>query len=642
MPEVTRPSRRIAFGQFQVDFEGCEIRKRGVRIALQSQPFQVLEMLLTRPGEIVTRAEVKTRLWSGDDFGDFDHSINKAINKLREALNDSAANPRYIETVAKRGYRFIAAITMEDASPDRVEPPPQIEPPVSQGETSKPPAIHVRGHIPTRIISVAAAALLALSVAVLLFIRAQRDRNLPSGRTIRSLAVLPLENLSSDAAQEYFTDGMTEEMITALGNISSLRVISRTSSMEYKHTHKSLPEVARELGVDAVLEGTVLRVGSTVRITAQLIRAATDEHLWSHSYQGDLRDTLQLQDSVARRVAESVRVKITPAEQFLLREKRPVDSAAHDAYLKGRYFWNKRTGQALTKAVDYFNQAISLDPGYAEAYSGLADSYALLGDWEFGSLSPSEAFPKAEVAAAKALEIDSNLGAAHASLALCLKIFDWKWQTSEHELIRAIQLNPSYASAHQWYGWLLILLGRTDEGIRELKTALSLDPLSLIIGTDLADALLITRKYDESVRQSRRVIEMDPTFSMAHYQLAQAYAQMHRYNEGLQELEQAISLSGRNPLYVAHLGYIYALSGKQAKALQTIDELQKPRPGRYFNPADVALIHVGLQQKNEAFAWLEKAYDQRFNPSTLRRPAFDTLRTDPRFLALLRRIGLAQ
>ncbi len=642
MPDVTRSPRQIAFGPFQVDLERCEITKRGMRISLQPQPFQILEMLLARPGETVTREEVKAQLWSGADFGDFDHGINKAINKLREALNDSAANPRYIETVAKRGYRFIAAINVENAPPDVAESlslnasqvPPSEALPAVTAQASR--GIHAHW-----IWLATAAALLALSFAALVFFRVQRATSLSGGK-IRSLAVLPLENLSGEAEQEYFADGMTDEMITALGTVSGLRVISRTSSMEYKHVHKSLPEVGRELGVDAVLEGTVLRAGSTVRITAQLLRAANDEHLWTESYQGDLRDTLQLQESVARRVAESVRVKVTPQEQILLRAKRPVDPAAHDAYLEGRYFWNKRTGQALTKAVDYFNQAINIDPNYAEAYSGLADSYALLGDWEFGSLAPREAFPRAEAAAAKALQLDPNLGPAHASLALCLKIFDWKWQASEHELIRAIELSPSYASAHQWYGWLLILLGRTNEGTRELETALSLDPLSLIIGTDLADALLIARKYDECVRQCQRVIEMDSGFGMAHYQLARAYAQMHRYNEAVRELKQGISFSGRNPLFVSHLGYVYALSGKQPEALQIISELQNPPSGRYFNPADVALIYVGLQQKDQAFASLDQAFDQKFNPSALSRPAYDALRADPRFLQLLQRLGLKQ
>jgi TolB-like protein/tetratricopeptide (TPR) repeat protein len=464
----------------------------------------------------------------------------------------------------------------------------------------------------------------------------------PPAQKIRSLAVLPLENLSGDVSQEYFADGMTDEMITDLGTVRGLRVISRTSVMAYKHVHKPLPVVARELGVDAVLEGTVLRVGPKVGITAQLVRAETDEHLWSHSYEGDLRDTLKLQDTVARTVADTVRVKITSEEQFLLTKTRSVNPEAQDAYLRGRYFWNKRTGQALTKAVGYFTQAIQIDPSYAEAYSGLADSYALLGDWEFGSLSPMQAFPKAESAAAKALQLDDNLGAAHASLALCFQIFDWNWKGSEAELVRAIQLNPSYASAHQWYGWLLIVRGSTSEGIKELKTAAALDPLSLIIGVDLADAFLIAHRYDESVRQSQRVVEMDPNFSMAHYQLGQAYAQMRRYDESIRELEEAISLSGRNPIFVSHLGYVCAASGKMNEALQMVRELEKSSKGPYFNPADIALIYVGLNRKDQAFSWLDRAYQIKFNPSALTRPAYDPLRSDPRFNHMLRRIGLIQ
>jgi TolB-like protein/Tfp pilus assembly protein PilF len=465
----------------------------------------------------------------------------------------------------------------------------------------------------------------------------------PSGRlsfNIQSLAVLPLENLSSDVTQEYFADGMTDELITALGSINGLRVISRSSVMLYKHARKPLPQIAHELNVDAVVEGTVLRSGQQVRITARLIRAASDEHLWSQSYEGDLRDTLELQDKVARAIADRIRVAVTPQERALLEGPKLLNPDAHEAYLRGRYFWNKRTEQGLRRAIDYFGEAIAKDPNYAQAYSGLADSYALLGDWEYGALAPNEAFPKAKAAATKALELDNGLAEAHASLALCLKSFDWNWKGAEAELLRAIKISPSYATAHQWYAWNLIILGRVNEGIGELRKAEALDPLSLIISADIADALLIAHKYEDSIRQSRRTIEMDPSFAMAHYQLGQALVQVGNYDAAILELQQAIELSRGNPLCTSQLGFVYAVSGRRNDALNILHHLKDGSSYKQSNAANIALVYAGLNEKDQAFAWLQRAYEERFNPSILVRPAFDVLHSDPRFQDLSRRLGL--
>ncbi len=361
---------------------------------------------------------------------------------------------------------------------------------------------------------------------------------------IRSLAVLPLENLSGDASQDYFSDGMTDELITELGQISELRVISRTSAMTYKGAHKSLPQIARDLNVDAVVEGTVLRSGNQVRITAQLILAAADKHLWAQSYEGDLRDTFALQKQVARSIAEQIRIELTPHEQAALKNVKRVNPDAYEAYLKGRYFWNKRTADGLKKAIDYFNQAIEKDPSYAPAYAGLADSYALLGDWEYGVLAPKEAYPKAKAAATKAIELDSTLGEAHISLAFCLDGYDWDWESAGREFRRGIELNPGYATGHHWYAWHLTALGRNGEAVAEIKKAESLDPLSLIISADLAEELLIAHRYDEAITQSRKTMDLDPRFAVAHYELGQAFVQKHMYNEAIAELQKAIELSG--------------------------------------------------------------------------------------------------
>jgi TolB-like protein/DNA-binding winged helix-turn-helix (wHTH) protein/Tfp pilus assembly protein PilF len=636
---VNHPLGRIRFGVFEVDLRAGELRKHGVPIRLQAQPFRVLEMLLEHSGEVVSREELKGKLWPADTFGDFDHGLNKAINKIREALNDSAPNPRFVETVARRGYRFIADVTPAERLSRTIEPViaalPEAEDRSREPAESSPVPKQTSDSMRWKV----AGGLLLLILAIL-FVWNSR-RSIVKSPDVRSLAVLPLENLSSDASQEYFADGMTDELITALGTISRLRVISRTSVMPYKHVRKPLPQIARELNVDAVVEGTVLRSGEQVRITAQLIRASADEHLWSHSYQGDVRDALQLQDRVARAIADGIRVTVSSQEKALLENAKLVNPDAYDAYLRGRYFWNKRTEQGLKRAIDYFDQARAIDPNYARAYSGLADTYALLGDWEYGVLTPKKAFPQAKAAAIKALKLDNTLGEAHASLAFCLDLFDWDWKSAGVEFKRAIDLSPSYATAHQWYAWHLIVVGRNDDGISELRKAESLDPLSLIISADIADALLIAHRYDESIQQSRKTIEMDPSFAMAHYQLGQAFVQVRKYNEAILELQQAVELSRGNPLCTSHLAYVYAVSGRRNEALRILDDLKNGSNHIGSKSADIALIYAGLNERDQAFASLQKAYQERFNPSILVRPAFDLLRSDPRFQYLLRRLGLS-
>ena len=457
---------------------------------------------------------------------------------------------------------------------------------------------------------------------------------------IRSLAVLPLESLSSEASQDYFADGMTDELISDLGQISALRVISRTSVMTYKHARKPLPQIARELNVDAVVEGTVLRSGDQVRITAQLIEAATDKHLWSQSYEGELRDTLTLQNKVASAIADQIRINLNPQEQAALKNTKFVNPQAYEFYLKGRYFWNKRTADGLKVALAYFNQAVDEDPKYAQAYSGLADTYALLGDWQYAAMTPKEALPKAKAAAIKALELDSTLGEAHNSLAFVLDGFDWDLDAGGKEFRRAIDLNPSYATAHHWFAWHLSLLGRYDEAIAEMRKAENLDPLSLIINADLAELLVLAHSYDESIRQSNKTIEMDPNFAMAHNQLAQGYLEKHMYSEAVTELEKAVRLSGGSPTCIANLARAYAASGKRSEAIRLLSGLQKRSNPTYSYGSEIATIYASLGDRDQAMNWLEKAYEERFNPGVLLRPGFDPLRSDPRFEDLVHRIGL--
>jgi tetratricopeptide (TPR) repeat protein len=433
---------------------------------------------------------------------------------------------------------------------------------------------------------------------------------------------------------------MTDELISDLGQISALRVISRTSVMAYKHTLKPLPQIARELNVDAVVEGTVLRSGAQVRITAQLIEGSTDRHVWSQSYQGELRDTLALQNNVARAIADQIRINVNPQEQARLRNVTVVNPVAYESYLKGRYFWNKRTADGLKAALAYFNQAIDEDSKYAQAYSGLADTYALLGDWQYAVMTPKEALPKAKAAAIKALELDSALGEAHNSLAFCLDGFDWDFDSAGKEFRRAMELNPGYATAHHWYAWHLALLRRYDEAIVEMRKAENSDPLSLIINADLAELLALAHSYDESIRQSRKTIEMDPNFGLAHNHLGQAYLQKHMNDQAVAELQEAVKLSGGSPTCIANLARAYAASGKRSGAVKLLSDLKERSSAGHSYASEIAVIYASLGDTDQAMSWLEKGYEERFNPGVLLRPGLDPLRSDPRFEDLVRRVGL--
>jgi tetratricopeptide (TPR) repeat protein len=412
--------------------------------------------------------------------------------------------------------------------------------------------------------------------------------------------------------------------------------------MNYKGARKPLPQIARELNVDAVVEGTVLRSGDQVRITAQLIEASTDKHIWSQSYEGELRDTLALQNRVARAIADQIRINLSPQEQAALTSAKAINPEAYESYLKGRYFWNKRTADGLKAALAYFNQAIEEDPKYAQAYSGLADTYALLGDWQYAAMTPKEAFPKAKSAAIKALELDGNLGEAHNSLAFVLDAFDWDLDAGGKEFQRAIELNPGYATARHWYAWHLSLLGRSDDAIAEMRKAESLDPLSLIINADVAELLVIAHHYDESIAQSRKTIEMDPNFALAHNQLAQAYLQKHMNEEAVAELQKAVRLSGASPTCTANLARAYVASGNKSEAIKLLDDLKKRSSTGHSNASEIAMVYASLGDTDQAMNWLEKAYEERFNPSILLRSGFDPLRSDSRFQNLRHRVGLSE
>src|ERR1700685_2966712 len=587
--EPLRLNSVIRFGTFEASLQSGEVRKAGLRIRVQQQPMKLLEILLEHPGEVVTREELRSRVWPNESFGDFDQALNIAIGKRRSALGDSPENPRFIETLPKRGYRFIADVSVLDAGarPKRPESsggdlPGSQEKKTEPGHKLQGAGLAVaskRRLWLTRGVIVGISRLVMLSILSVWLFRSRGG----ASAGIRSLAVLPLENLSGDASQNYFADGMTDELITDLAQISALRVISRTSVMVYKGARKPLPQIARELNVDAVVEGTVLRSGEQVRITAQLIEASTDKHLWSQSYEGELRDTLALQNRVASAIADQIRINLTPQEQAELKNVKVVNPEAYESYLKGRYFWNKRTADGLKAALAYFNQAIEEDAQYAQAYSGLADTYALLGDWQYAVMTPKEAFPKAKAAAIKALELDSTLGEAHNSLAFVLDGFDWDFDSAGKEFQRAIELNPGYATAHHWNAMNLGLLGRPKDALVEMRKAENLDPLSLIINSDLAEFLLLTHSYDESVKQSRKVIEMDPAFATGHKQLGDAYLLKQMDKEAVAELQEAVRLSGGSPICIADLARAYVASGKMNEAAKLLSDLKKSSNASFTN-----------------------------------------------------------
>jgi TolB-like protein/Tfp pilus assembly protein PilF len=626
--ESDAPGRVVRFGVFEFDPRTGELRKHGLRIKLQGQPVDVLLMLLERPGEVVTREELQNRLWAADTYVDFEHSLNAAIKRLRAALSDSADSPRFVETLARRGYRFIAPVSQ----------PAEIRPADVPGPKSELP----KGRRRTVLAATLAFALVFLA-AVELNVRGLRDtfRAGSDSGTIRSLAVLPLANLSGDPDQDYFVDGMADALRQRLESIRALRVISRTSSMHYRGTSKPLPEIARELNVDGVVEGSVLRSGDRVRITVQLIRVASNSRLWGNSYDGDLRDVFALQGEVAGRIVDEIRVTLTPPDRARLADVRTSSPDAYLAYSKGRFFWNKRTDADIKKAILEFQQAIAKDPNYALAYDGLADCWVALG-W-YAYLSPTESFPHAKSAVNKALSLDDSLAEAHTSLAFVSLYYDRDWTKAEREFRRAIDLNPNYANGHHWYAEYLSLVGRHEQAIAESERARELDPLSNIINTWVGSRYFFARQYDKAIEQYRNAVEMDPTFVPAHLVLGQAYEQKGMLPEAIAELERAVTLSGRRPVYLASLAHAYGLAGKRTQALKLLQDLKAMSQHIFVSSYDLALAHLGMGEKAEALALLSQAVDERSPRVAFLRvePRLDRLRANARFAALMSRVSMS-
>lgn len=617
----------MRFGVYELDIQAGELRKRGVKVPLQGLPIQILSILLENPGRVVTRDELRARLWPADTFVDFEHSLHNAIARLREALGENANNPRFIETLPRRGYRFIGPLDPAVTSPAAV---PIV---VRRSQLWRVFLASVLA------MSVVLAALVALNVGN---VRSRLFGKAPSAQ-IDSIAVLPLKNLSDDREQDYFADGMTEALITNLGNVSALRVISRTSVMRYKETKKPLPEIARELQVDALVEGTVARSGDRLRITANLIQASPERHVWAATYERDLREVLTLQNEVARSIAQQIEVKVTPEERARLSASHPVDAEAYKLYIKGRYFWVKRNRESFKLAMDYFQQAIDRDPSYAAPYSGLADCYVLFGSsFDVGGLAPSEVQPKAKSAALKALELDSSLSDAHNSLAYVKLTYDWDWQGAEAEFKRSLQLSPGYAHGHHWYAHLLLSAGRRDEALEESNRALELDPVSPIINLHLGWHYLYTKQYDRALEQLAKTLELDPNYALAHWYRGLAYEQKKMYREALREMNRAKDLLPGNLAVQSDIGHVYAISGDKSSAERVIAELKNESGRRYVNQYELALIYVGLGQNDHAFESLDRAYREHSDQLIYLAvdPRLDSIRSDARFTELVRLVGI--
>jgi len=624
MPPQSQLPRIVRFGTFEVDVPTGELRKNGIKLKLQEQPFQVLCILLEHPGQVVTREELRSRLWPADTFVDFDHSLNAAVKRLRDALGESADAPVFIETLARRGYRFIATVV----------------PNGFQREQSKSP---LRQWVFPLVVAAPIVIVVALFVLDASGLRSKLLFRSSAQPQIRSLAVLPLTNLSGDPEQEYFSDGMTDALIADLSKIGALRVTSRTSSMRYKRVSKALPEIGRELNVDGVVEGSIMRSGNRVRITVQLIRVSTDQDLWAETYERDLGDVLKLQGDVAQAVAQQVRAQVTPEQQARLRSAPAVNPQAYEAYLRGSSLLRSDTGATLRNAQAYFEEAVRRDPRFAPAYVGLADCYLALGKYRW--IPPQDASRYGSEAIHKALQIDGTLGEAHSSLGFLNWQYGWDWQTAEKEMRYAVDLNPNYVEGHFTLVWYLAWNGRRDEALAESQKIRSLDPAYPLASFGESAVYYHQRAYRSLIEVSQRTVITNPNSWSGHYFLAVGYEGSDQLAQAIPEYERAVALSQSDSDPTAGLAYAYAALGKRAEAARILSELQQQSKVTYVSPYMIAVMYAGLGENNKAFEFLEKAYQERspdvayFLRADLR---MDSLRPDPRFQDLMHRMNFPQ
>jgi TolB-like protein/DNA-binding winged helix-turn-helix (wHTH) protein/tetratricopeptide (TPR) repeat protein len=622
MVERARP-RRLRFGVFEVDLPAGELRKKGVKIKLQDKPFQILALLLDRPGEVVTREELCQRLWPDGTYVDFDRSVGTALGKLRQALGDSAENPRFVETLSRRGYRLIMPVI-----PVNDEPATTVSP--QAGGERRTGARWILGGVA-----------LVLAAGAIAWLVSQRNApREPSRGTaqITSLAVLPLDNLSADPQQEYFVDGMTDSLITDLAKIGSLRVISRTSSMRFKRTGKSLKQIASELRVDEVVEGTVQRSGDRVRITAQLIDARTDQHLWAETYERDMRDVLAVQADITQSIAGQIRASLMPRDSGAFAVGPRVNPQAHDAYLKGRYHLAKGTESEIASGIEQFQRALRQDPSYAPAFVGLADSYFALTEFY---ISPAETMPKAKEAAGRALELDERLAEVHTSLGVVHFFHDWDWNAAEKEFKRAIELNPNSTDAHVWYANFLAQMARPREAAEQIQRAEQLDPLSVNVLLNAGWVYYLARQDEQVTRELRKALELDPEIPITHGTVWLGFVPLAEVSPAIASLKASARPKDASPMLLATLAGIDATRGNTREAGKVLAELSGMSKRRYVCPYEMAAAHVALGKKQEALRWLDEAYRQHSICLTDLKtdPRFDPLQAEAHFQDQLRRMN---
>jgi len=635
--------RRYRFGVFQLDTLSGELYKHGIRLKLQVQPCQVLALLLEKPGEMVTREELRQRLWDRDTYIDFDHSLNISINKLREALGDSAANPRFIETLPRRGYRFLAPVTSETPSAtvsalvsaqlETQSTPSVVQPDVVSTDSTK------KKNAVTIWLIIAAVVVIALAVGGWRIWTQYQKSSAPRKRVM--LAVLPFEDLTGNKNEDFFIAGLHDEMIAQLGRLfpSRLGVIARTSVVRYASMHKPIDQIGRELHVDYVLDGTVRMVNGRFRITAELIQVSDQTHLWVETYEPGMGDVLKLQEDVAGKVAQALSMEFLPDAREQLRQNTTSNAVAYEAYLKGRYLWYEETESSLRQAITEFQSAIKLDPNYAPAYVGLADAYNVLGG--YGFVPVGDALPKGKAAAAKALELGPNLSDAYASMAFVAFYYDWNWPESEELFRKTLSLNPNNAVGHEFYSSYLHAMGRLDDAEKESRIAQELDPLSGWVRDDMGWILLSRRRPEAAVAEFRKAIELNPKFPAAHLSLAVAYSRLGKYSDALQEVQKAEELGGSPTRVLEVRGSVQAMSGDSVGAQKTLGQLMSGTVKGRISPYSIALIYTAMGRKSEALDWLEKAYNEKdtWIVWTKVLMEWDSLRSEPRFQVLQKKLN---
>jgi TolB-like protein/DNA-binding winged helix-turn-helix (wHTH) protein/Flp pilus assembly protein TadD len=671
------PEPSIRFEEFELDIESCELRRSGRPVKLERIPMELLVLLIQNPGKLLRRETIEQKLWGGNGCLETEHSINTAINKLRATLRDDSRDPHFIRTVVGHGYRFIAEVKPTE----QIEEPPAPEPlslplpsvvhattdrntvvqeifgqpgspnravseqayaPI-QAPGPQPPrpkgnrAVASKWFVAGSCASLAAILMVAATVHLL---RTPKSSPRPSEPVpgFHSIAVLPFRDLSQNADQDYLVDGMTDQLISDLAMSTPLHVISHRSVMQYKGVELPLREIAKALNVDAVVEGSYLRQGREIRITAQLLDAQNDQHLWAQTYRESDRSLLAMQDQVTNDIAREVALAV--GSSFIGSKPRSVSEQARNAYLRGRYLWNERTLSGVTKSIEYYTDAIRADRNYAEAYAALSESYVTLGT--YGGPNPADALWKAQFAAERALQLDSNLSAAHTALAGVKTDRDWDWKGAEEEYRRAIAMNPSDSTAHHWYGLHLARLGRGQQGLSELERALSLDPLSLIIATDVAETYYLMRKPDVAMTRINEVLALNPDFAQAHMVKGKVLEELHRYHEAEEEFVESARLFGGGSSLDAVRGHVLALAGEREQSLKIAQDLEAASEQRYISGVHIAQIYCALRQTDTAMKWLDRAYKRRDAGINMlgADPLFDGCRADSRFQELLKQIKL--